>query len=47
MSDESTRGFTATAIGITSVDAFRREIEAHFDYFDLRHGSDVSAASEC
>jgi len=38
MSDEATRGFTGTMIGIVCVDAFRRDLFAHFDYFDVRHG---------
>ena len=39
LGDEATRGFTGTMIGISCVDAFRRELSAHFDYFDLRCGA--------
>jgi xylan 1,4-beta-xylosidase len=39
MSDESTRGFTGTMIGMACVDAYRRNVIADFDYFDLQHGS--------
>jgi beta-xylosidase len=39
MSDEATRGFTGTMIGIACVDAFRRDLVAHFDYFDVQHGA--------
>ena len=38
LGDEATRGFTGTMIGIACVDAFRRDLVAHFDFFDLRHG---------
>ena len=37
MSDESARGFTGTIIGLTCVDSYRRDIVAHFEYFDLQH----------
>ena len=40
MSDESTRGFTGTMIGMACVDSYRRNVLAHFDYFDLQHGPD-------
>ena len=39
MSDESTRGFTGTMIGMACVDAYRREVIADFEYFDLQNGS--------
>jgi beta-xylosidase len=39
MSDESTRGFTGTMIGLACVDSYRRNVHAHFDYFDLQNGS--------
>ena len=39
MSDEATRGFTGTMIGMACVDSYRRNVLAHFDYFDLQHGS--------
>jgi len=39
MSDEATRGFTGTMIGIACVDSYRRDVVAHFDYFDLEHGA--------
>jgi xylan 1,4-beta-xylosidase len=39
MSDEATRGFTGTMIGITCVDSYRRDLFAHFDYFDIQHGA--------
>jgi hypothetical protein len=38
MSDEATRGFTGTMVGLTCVDAYRKDLLAHFDWFDLRHG---------
>ena len=37
MSDEPTRGFTGTMIGMTCVDAYRRDLVARFAYFDLQH----------
>jgi xylan 1,4-beta-xylosidase len=43
MSDEATRGFTGTMIGMACVDANRKDLVAHFDWFDLRHGPDVPA----
>ena len=39
MSDESTRGFTGTMIGMACVDAYRRHVIADFEYFDLQNGS--------
>jgi xylan 1,4-beta-xylosidase len=39
MSDESTRGFTGTMIGMACVDAYRRKVIADFEYFDLQNGS--------
>ena len=39
MSDEATRGFTGTMIGITCVDSYRRDLFAHFDFFDIQHGA--------
>ena len=39
MSDETTRGFTGTMIGMACVDSYRRNVLAHFDYFDLQNGS--------
>ena len=39
LSDEATRGFTGTMIGISCVDAFRRVLSAHFDYVDIQHGA--------
>ena len=38
MSDETTDGFTGTMVGIACVDSYRRDLVAHFEYFDLRHG---------
>ena len=38
LSDETTRGFTGTVVGITCVDSYRRELVARFGYFDLQHG---------
>jgi xylan 1,4-beta-xylosidase len=38
MSDEATRGFTGTVVGLACVDAYRKDLLAHFDWFDLRHG---------
>jgi xylan 1,4-beta-xylosidase len=38
MSDEATRGFTGTMVGLACVDAYRKDLLAHFDWFDLRHG---------
>jgi xylan 1,4-beta-xylosidase len=38
MSDEATRGFTGTMIGLACVDAYRKDLLAHFEWFDLRHG---------
>jgi len=38
MSDETTRGFTGTMVGIACQDGYRRAALAHFAYFDLRHG---------
>jgi xylan 1,4-beta-xylosidase len=39
MSDETTRGFTGTMVGIACQDGYRRAALAHFDHFDLRHGA--------
>ena len=36
MSDETTDGFTGTMVGIACVDSYRRDLVAHFEYFDLR-----------
>jgi beta-xylosidase len=41
MSDETTRGFTGTMIGMACVDSYRRDIIAHFEYFDLQHGMEM------
>jgi xylan 1,4-beta-xylosidase len=41
MSDETTRGFTGTMIGMACVDSYRRDAIAHFDYFDLQHRCDL------
>ena len=41
MSDEATRGFTGTMIGITCVDSYRRDLFAHFDFFDIQHGASL------
>ena len=41
MSDETTRGFTGTMIGMTCVDSYRRDPIAHFAYFDLQHDRDL------
>jgi xylan 1,4-beta-xylosidase len=38
MSDETTRGFAGTMVGISCQDGYRRRAHAHFAYFDLRHG---------
>ena len=38
MSDASARGFTGTMIGMACVDSYRRDIVAHFGYFDLQYG---------
>ena len=38
LSDETTRGFTGTMVGIACVDSYRRELVAQFGYFDLQHG---------
>ena len=37
MADEATRGFTGTMVGLTCTDSFRRDLLAHFDFFDLTH----------
>ena len=39
MSDETTRGFTGTMIGMACVDSYRRDVIGDFEYFDLQHGS--------
>ncbi len=44
MSDEATRGFTGTMIGLACVDAYRKDLLAHFDWFDLRHGIAAQAS---
>jgi beta-xylosidase len=41
MSDETTRGFTGTMIGMACVDAYRRDAIADFEYFDLQNGSNL------
>jgi xylan 1,4-beta-xylosidase len=41
MSDETTRGFTGTMIGMACVDSSRRDIIAHFEHFDLQHGTEM------
>jgi xylan 1,4-beta-xylosidase len=43
MSDEATRGFTGTMVGVACVDSYRKDLVAHFDWFDLRHGIAVPA----
>jgi xylan 1,4-beta-xylosidase len=42
MADEPTRGFTGTMVGLTCVDAYRRDLVARFDHFHLRHGSSAA-----
>ena len=37
MSDESVDGFCGTMVGLACVDGYRRDLEATFDYFELRH----------
>ena len=37
MSDESVDGFSGTMVGLACVDGYRRDLEATFDYFELRH----------
>ena len=37
MSDEAVDGFTGTMVGLACVDGYRRDLEATFDYFDLRY----------
>jgi xylan 1,4-beta-xylosidase len=44
MSDEATRGFTGTMVGLACVDAYRKDLLAHFDWFDLRHGTAARAS---
>jgi xylan 1,4-beta-xylosidase len=44
MSDEATRGFTGTMVGLACVDAYRKDLLAHFDWFDLRHGVAAQAS---
>ncbi len=44
MSDEATRGFTGTMVGVACVDSYRKDLFAHFDWFDLRHGIAAPAA---
>lgn len=39
MSDEATRGFTGTMIGIACIDSFRKDLFAEFEYFELQHGT--------
>jgi xylan 1,4-beta-xylosidase len=39
MSDEATRGFTGTMVGMACVDSYRRDVVAQFEYFDLQHGA--------
>jgi xylan 1,4-beta-xylosidase len=45
MSDEATRGFTGTMVGVACVDSYRKDLVAHFDWFDLRHGVSAPAAT--
>ena len=40
MSDETARGFTGTMIGLACVDSYRKDLFAHFEYFDVRHGAE-------
>jgi xylan 1,4-beta-xylosidase len=42
MSDETTRGFAGTMVGIACQDGYRRQARAHFAYFDLRHGEEAT-----
>jgi xylan 1,4-beta-xylosidase len=44
MSDEATRGFTGTMVGVACVDAHRKDLLARFDWFDLRQGSAARAS---
>jgi xylan 1,4-beta-xylosidase len=37
MSDESVDGFSGTMVGLACVDGYRRDLEATFDHFELRH----------
>jgi xylan 1,4-beta-xylosidase len=45
MSDEATMGFTGTMVGLACVDAYRKDLLAHFDHFDLRHGTSRGQAA--
>jgi xylan 1,4-beta-xylosidase len=38
MSDEATRGFMGTMVGLACVDSYRKNLVAHFEWFDLQHG---------
>ena len=44
MSDEAADGFTGTMVGLACVDAYRKDLLAHFDWFDLRHGAAARAS---
>jgi xylan 1,4-beta-xylosidase len=44
MSDEATRGFTGTMVGLACVDAYRKDLLARFHFFDLRHGPAARAS---
>jgi xylan 1,4-beta-xylosidase len=44
MSDEATGGFTGTMVGLACVDAYRKDLLARFDRFDLRHGTAARAS---
>ena len=46
LSDETTRGFTGTMVGLTCVDGFRRDLVARFDRFELRHGNQAMSQEE-
>ena len=37
MSDEAVDGFTGTMVGLACVDGYRRDLEATFDYLELRY----------
>ena len=45
MSDEAARGFAGTMVGLACVDAYRKDLLAHFDWFDLRHGGGSADAA--
>jgi xylan 1,4-beta-xylosidase len=44
MSDEATGGFTGTMVGLACVDAYRKDLLARFDWFDLRHAGGARAS---